>query len=512
MKKELRESHMGGPSPAIGTIGAIGAIGAIGPEDRTVPTPPRAALRPEDRGAGAPGPPLQRAGDYVLGAVLAEGGFGVVIRATHATRGTPAAVKILHSELISRQDVLRRFEREVEAIRRIRHRHVIDIFDFGWLADGRPYFAMELLAGRNLDEHLFARGRLPAGEAIEILEPLCSALAAAHERGIVHRDIKPSNVFLCDGDGRVVLLDFGVAKLLDAPGPGLTTSRQVIGTPAFMSPEQLLHQPVDARTDIYALGALFYTMITGAPPFHDSAYPVLRQLHLHSTPANPSSRAPVSPAFDGVILRALRKDPPARQPGVDAFLAEVRAAAAQAIGEITPRSGPRGRGALGVHVEVAADPDTLEAPSERFLEDFESILPLATSELAAAGFAPVAEAGTSALFAATLSTDARRGEEARRRAVDAALALHRRLRDRPGRDGRIRVRLCLHAGEIEAPDGDAPTGGHLLDLPAWVPEEIDDGVFASAALLADLGIPAHPGAPAAPGAIPLLRLGVDAVA
>ena len=460
----------------------------------------------EARQNDAPAMIASRAGDYIVQGFLAEGGFGVVVRGAHATRGTAAAIKILRHEMVPHLRVLLRFEREVEAIRRIRHPGVVEIFDFGWLPDGRPYFAMELLAGDTLAQHLHARGRLPIEEALAILEPLCSALEAAHEQGVVHRDIKPSNVFLCSGDRRVVLLDFGIAKLLDAQEAMLTSSKEVVGTPAFTSPEQLLNQPVDERTDIYALGALLFTMLTGVRPFHESTHAALRQLHLHSLPPRPSARAPLSPAFDGVILRAMSKDRAARQPDVGAFLAEVHAAAAQVLREGAHPVGLHGRRALGLHVEVLADASALEAPSELVLADFESILPRAVGELSAAGFAPAVEAGTSVLLTAPWPTDARGSEQAQRAAVSAAVSLHLRLLTRPGRDPRVRVRLCLNAGEVMATDDGALIGGDLLDLSAWVPEEALEGVYASPAVLANLDFPTQPGAPAANGTVPLLRL------
>ncbi|WP_437734771.1 serine/threonine-protein kinase [Sorangium sp. So ce1335] len=449
----------------------------------------------------------ERAGDYRIVSALAQGGFGVVYRGEHVEHGAQAAVKVLHPELALHPDLLARFGREVEATRRVRHPGVVEILDVGRLADGRPYLVMELLEGIDLAQLLRDRGRLPPEEALAILEPLCSALEAAHAQAIVHRDIKPSNVFLCAGGDRprVALLDFGVAKLLDAAGPALTTSRHVVGSPACMSPEQLTGRPVDARSDIYALGALTYTMIAGEPPFSGASLVVLRQLHLFASPPRPSARARVSPSLDRVVLQALSKDPAERQASVGEFIAGVRAAIAAPGSRGDRGAGGARRPAVGIHVEVQADPGALEAPDAELLDDFEAVLPLALGALADAGFAAVVEAGTAALATADRPLDPAGDQAARRGAVDAALSLMRRLDARAGRDRRVHVRLCVHAGELIASNDGALTGGDLLELAAWVPEGTAEGVFASPAALDGLGVAAQP-APTSRRSSALLRV------
>ncbi|AUX45091.1 protein kinase [Sorangium cellulosum] len=449
-----------------------------------------------------------RAGEYLLDGVIAEGGFGVVYRAVHATKGTPAAVKIMHAELITRADVVMRFQREVDAIGRIRHPNVVEILDVGRVEDGRPYFAMELLQGRSLEQHLFSRGRLPADEALAILDPLCSALAAVHAVGIVHRDVKPSNVILCEqGAGiRVVLLDFGIAKLLDTTELSLTSSRHVVGTPAFMSPEQLLNRPVDMRTDVYALGALLYTMVAGSMPFSASAYPVLRHLHLHQAPPRPSLHAPVDPAFDDIVVRAMSKDPAGRHPDVTTFLEEVQAATARVARTEQKEAGRIRRLAIGLLVEVLAELRALEAPTDSFLTDFESVLPQVMTELSAAGFSALAVTSTSVLLAADWPRDEREAAEARRRAVSAALSLVERLDRSSGHDRRVGVRFCLHAGEVVVTEDGSAVGGNVLELSSCLPETAEQGVYASPAMLEGLGFTSHRTA-AAPGAsIPMRRV------
>lgn len=463
------------------------------------------------RDGGGPGTPTAaalRAGDYLLDGVIAEGGFGVVYRAVHAASGAPAAVKIMHAELISRADVVLRFQREVDAIGRMRHPNVVEILDVGRLDDGRPYYAMELLQGRSLEQHLYSRGRLPADEALTILEPLCSALAAVHAAGIVHRDVKPSNVILCEQGGglRVVLLDFGIAKLLDTTDLSLTSSRHVVGTPAFMSPEQLLNRPVDMRTDVYALGALLYTMIAGSMPFSASAYPVLRHLHLHQAPPRPSLHAPVDPAFDDIVVRAMSKDPAGRQPDVTAFLEEVRAATARVLRVDAVDGGRVRRLAIGLLVEVLADAGALEAPTDSFLTDFEAVLPHAMTDLAAAGFTPLAVTSTSVLLSADWPRDDLGGQEARRRALAAALALYEQLDGAERRDRRVGIRLCLHAGDVVVTEDGSMVGGNVVELSSCLPEAAAPGVYASPAMLDGLAVASHRASGAPGAAIPMRRV------
>jgi serine/threonine-protein kinase len=406
-----------------------------------------------------------RVGAYRLDAVIGRGGFGVVYSAVHLVRGTPAAFKIMHAELASSAHVVPRFEREVEAVQRIRHPGVIEIFEHGRLADGRPYFAMELLSGVSLDAHLAARGRLSADEVLAIFEPLCAAVAAAHERAIVHRDIKASNVFLAEEGGRrrVVLLDFGVAKLLDAEGPGLTASRQVVGTLAWMAPEQILGTAVGPQTDVYALGVLAYRALTGEMPFSGRSPLAAQQMHLYAEVRPPSACAPVSPAFDDVLARALAKSPAGRQPSAAAFFDELRAA-----GRRPASAEPRP--ALVVFVELRVDPQALEAPGEHLLSDLERVLPAAAAALAPLGLAVAMETGTSLLLArarpATPAGDARlRGDT-----LALVAALHAQLEGRPGRDVDVDVRVHVHLGALTFEPGGLATGGALLDLASWVPE------------------------------------------
>ncbi|KYF73095.1 protein kinase [Sorangium cellulosum] len=449
-------------------------------------------------------PPGARAGAYVLEEPLGAGGFSVIYRATHAVHGALAAVKVLHPELSVLPDVVVRFQREVETVRRLRHPGIVEVFEQGQLEDGRPYYAMELLAGISLDQHLRARGRLSPEETLAVLEPLCDALEAAHAQAVVHRDLKASNVFLEEGGRRrVVLLDFGVAKLLDAPGPSLTSSREVVGSPSCVSPEQLLGHAVDVRADVYALGALAYRMLVGEPLFAGDLGALLRQLHLYASPPRPSAKARLSRAFDEVLLRAVAKDPAARPPTAAAFLADFRGALEVARGAVVEAApGARARPGVAVHAEVGAAPEALDPPDDRLLADLEAILPFVAAELSEAGLSPAAETGNSLLFTAERPGEAAADREARRRAVDAALGIFRRLAGRPGRDPRVYVRLSVHAGELLVGPSGELLGGALAEVGGWAPEGTEEGVFASPEALAGLEIAA--GTPAAGGAMRLL--------
>ncbi|MBA3819915.1 MAG: serine/threonine protein kinase [Deltaproteobacteria bacterium] len=271
--------------------------------------------------------------------MIGEGGFGQVWRAHRIADGDRAgeavAIKVLHLELVRSIDALTRFQRELDAIARLDHPHVVRGLGHGTLGDGRPYLVLELLEGPSLREVIHERGAIPPAEMLEILEPLCDALAVAHEAGLVHRDVKASNVILACADGRrrPVLLDFGLVKLTDQVGPGLTSSRSMLGTPAAMAPEQMRGQPVDARTDVYALGLLAFHMLTGQPAFGGAPGVVQSYLQIHGARPRPSSKVDIDPAIDEPIARALSPEPATRYPSARDLLAALRAVIHPSLGE-----------------------------------------------------------------------------------------------------------------------------------------------------------------------------------
>jgi len=274
--------------------------------------------------------------DYRLDRMIGEGGFGQVWVATRRADERPVAIKILHLELVRSVDALTRFQREVEAIQRLAHPNVVQALGHGTLGDGRPYLVLEYVAGPSLREVIHERRFIPPPEVLQILEPLCDALAIAHEAGLVHRDVKASNVILGrthDQALRPVLLDFGLVKLLDEVGPGLTSSRSMLGTPAAMAPEQMRGLAIDARTDVYAIGLLAYHMLTGQPAFGGGPGVVQTYLQVHGPRPRPSAKIEIDPAIDEPILQALATDPKDRFPTARAFIEALRRAIAPPASE-----------------------------------------------------------------------------------------------------------------------------------------------------------------------------------
>jgi serine/threonine protein kinase len=255
---------------------------------------------------------------------IARGGFGTLYRARRISDGMPGALKLLHEELAASKDLVKRFRREAEIVGALQHPNICRMYETGELPSGLPYMALELLDGRDLQSLIVERGRLTVDEALALLRPIADALDAAHARGVIHRDVKASNVFLTR-DGRVVLLDFGVAKLLDG-GSGITASRQTLGTLAFMAPEQLAGEDIDHRIDIYALGVLTYQLLTGRLPFDARDPMLLARAQLASTPLPPSTIVAVSPAVDPPIVRALALRPEQRFASATAYVHALEAA------------------------------------------------------------------------------------------------------------------------------------------------------------------------------------------
>jgi serine/threonine-protein kinase len=273
--------------------------------------------------------PLELPG-YHLDRLIGEGGFGQVWRARRDADGEMVAIKVLHLELVRSVDALTRFQRELDAIERLDHPNVVRGLGHGTLDDGRPYLILEYIAGPSLREVLHERGALPPVEVLAILEPLCDALQVAHHAGLVHRDVKASNVILARAGSpgapvRPVLLDFGLVKLVDQVGPSLTSSRSMLGTPAAMAPEQMRGQPVDPRTDIYALGLLTFHMLTGQPAFGGAPGVVQSYLQVHGPRPRPSAKVDIDPAIDEPVARALAPEPGARFDSAHAFSDALRA-------------------------------------------------------------------------------------------------------------------------------------------------------------------------------------------
>ena len=257
-------------------------------------------------------------GSYRVVKKLGEGGMGAVYLAEHSLIGRQAAIKVLLPQLSARQDIVNRFFNEARAATAIADPGIVQIFDFGQHTDGRVYIVMELLEGEPLDRRLARLTRLPVSDALRIARQVASSLGAAHARGIVHRDLKPENIFMqldneVPGGERTKLLDFGIAKLVNDSQMKTNTSA-VMGTPAFMSPEQCRGAGrVDARSDVYSLGCVLFTLISGRPVFEADGGGEVIAMHLRETPPRLSTRVRnVPPALDELIARCLEKDPARR--------------------------------------------------------------------------------------------------------------------------------------------------------------------------------------------------------
>src|SRR5262245_29157920 len=273
----------------------------------------------------------QTIGNYLVTQKLGEGGMGAVYLAEHPSIGKKVALKVLHSEFSTNQEVTARFFHEAKAVNDIGHPNIVDIVDFGILQAGGGreqlvYFIMEYLAGATLSQLIRAESPLPPERALSIALSVGDALSASHKCGIVHRDLKPDNIMLVQrGRERdfVKLLDFGIAKLTgDQPGSRRTRAGIVMGTPAYMSPEQCEGRGnVDHRTDIYALGIVIYEMITGRVPFTGEGYGEILVQHLTQMPAAPSTiRGVIPPHVEAVVMKALNKRPEDRYPNMDEFM------------------------------------------------------------------------------------------------------------------------------------------------------------------------------------------------
>ncbi|HET7453648.1 MAG TPA: serine/threonine-protein kinase, partial [Thermoanaerobaculia bacterium] len=258
--------------------------------------------------------PGSRLGPYEIVSPLGAGGMGEVYRARDTRLERDVAVKILPERLADDPDALARFEREAKAVAALSHPNILGIFDFG--REGAvAYAAMELLEGENLRDRL-SGSALPPRKAIDYALQIAAGLAAAHEKGIVHRDLKPENVFLTS-DGRVKLLDFGLAKVVTAEGAGTnaptaaaTEPGVVMGTVGYMSPEQVRARPADHRSDIFSFGTILYEMLSGRRAFRgDSAAETMAAIAKEEPPELSSTSAGISPALDGIVRHCLEKNP-----------------------------------------------------------------------------------------------------------------------------------------------------------------------------------------------------------
>ena len=256
------------------------------------------------------------AGKFRIERVLGQGGMGVVVAATHLQLDERVALKFLLPEALQNPEAVARFAREARAAVKIKSEHVARVSDVGTLESGSPYLVMEYLEGQDLAAFVASRGALPIYDAVEFVLQACEALAEAHALGIVHRDLKPANLFVtvrADGTPCVKVLDFGISKFT-TPGSssdmGMTKTSTVMGSPLYMSPEQLSSsRNVDARADIWAIGVILFEVISGRVPFEAETMPQLCGMILQESPPPLRSLRPdASPGLESVLQHCLAKD------------------------------------------------------------------------------------------------------------------------------------------------------------------------------------------------------------
>jgi Tol biopolymer transport system component/predicted Ser/Thr protein kinase len=285
--------------------------------------------------------------------LIGSGGMSQVYRGTHVHLGRVAAIKVMHSQFSGDTSFQQRFLREALVAAQLHHPNIVEIYDTGVASEGAYYIAMEYVAGRNLSQML--KLQLPShAQTVSYVGQVAAALDHAHAAGVIHRDVKPSNIIVRP-DGRVVLVDFGIAKALEehaaAQSGALTMAGAIVGTPAYLAPEQASDEPVTKQTDIYALGIVTYELLSGKPPFSGRSFSSMLNAHLTETPPPVHTLVgQLDPRVSGVIARALEKDPRARYPSATEFAAALSAAlphgaapaaAAVAAGEAVPSAASR---------------------------------------------------------------------------------------------------------------------------------------------------------------------------
>ena len=295
-------------------------------------------------------------GRYRLEASIGTGGMAQVFRGFDTTLDRTVAIKILAPQFARDPSFVERFRREAQAAARLNHPNIVNVYDTGVDGDTN-YIVMEYVEGRTLAEYLSGGGKLSPVKASEIGEKVAEALAAAHAQGVIHRDIKPANIMVTR-DGRVKVMDFGIARLVAGPDTVEQTAA-VLGTAAYLSPEQAQGQSVDARSDLYSLGVVIYEMLGGRAPFTGDSAMAVAYKHVQETPLPPSSlNGDVPPSLDAVVMRALAKNPANRYQNAVEFREDLRRVIAGQDVEATPLL-PAGAGATQV---ISRPPSTAVLP------------------------------------------------------------------------------------------------------------------------------------------------------
>ena len=360
---------------------------------------------PADPKAALPATGALIDGKYRVDRVLGEGGMGIVFQATHVRLGQRVAIKMLHPQMLSKPEIVERFEREARAAAQLRSTNAVRVVDVDVTPDHLPYMVMEFLDGHDLAAELQVRGKFNVPDAVDCVLQACAAMNEAHALGIVHRDLKPSNLFLArEGTGTVVkVLDFGISKMaateLDVH---VTSTLATMGTPLYMSPEQIRStKSVDARADVWSLGVILFELLSGRPPFTGSAMAVSAAIVADPPTSLRELQPGVPESLEQVVLKALAKTPDARWPDVQSLAAALAPFAGGRV-SILP-SGARER--LTSSPSLVSGP-TLAAPTPAI-----SVSPMAHTEAAVLGAtpAPVITAGSWAAQPLGTTTRPRRG-------------------------------------------------------------------------------------------------------
>ncbi|KYF69079.1 serine/threonine-protein kinase, partial [Sorangium cellulosum] len=264
------------------------------------------------------------AAKYRVERVVAIGGMGVVLAARNEDLDQKVAIKILRQDALANQEAVARFLREARTAARLQGEHVARVFDVGTTESGVPFMVMEFLTGLDLQQVIDTHGPLPIQDAVDYVLQALEAVAEAHAAGVVHRDIKPSNLFLAehaDGTRHIKVLDFGISKGqgLDSPAePGLTSTKQVMGSPGYMSPEQMMApRTVDGRADVWSFGVLLYTLVTGEPPFQGETVAAVMANILHQpVPRLRDKRSDAPASLERIVARCLEREVGARYANV----------------------------------------------------------------------------------------------------------------------------------------------------------------------------------------------------
>ena len=302
---------------------------------------------------------LGKVGKYELRHQIGRGAMGVVYEAFDTVIERPVALKMLRTDLYAPEqlpDVRARFKREAHSAGRLSHPNIVTIFDYGE-HEGAPYIAMDLMNGEELARSLEAGQRMALPQVVRVMEQLLGALAYAHEKGVVHRDMKPSNVFVLR-DATIKVVDFGLARI---EASNLTETGTLLGTPAYMSPEQFLGLPADARSDIFSVGVMLYQMLTGDRPFTGSPSTIMQKV-LRQDPVEPSVLNPtLSAEWDGLVMRVLAKKPDERVQSARQFSEYVRMVSE---GKPLPGTPPSGDATVVIDATVRIAPPKEEKRSK----------------------------------------------------------------------------------------------------------------------------------------------------